>query len=217
MNRPLSSAEITRQAILSATIQLIGDKGYDAVSTREIADLAAANIGSIAYHFGGKPGLRTACANHVVGEIRELIGMGLGAPKTDLAPAKALHALEDTIRIFCRFWLSRPDTQIYVNYILRELVETNEIASIFYEGWIRPMHMQLCALFGVATGKDPESEDVKIATFSFVGQIFHFRVGKSLVMRRLGWQTIGEEEASRINDSMVRTLRAMVESHSQGD
>ncbi len=62
-----SGGEATRAALIEAGLKLFGTHGYDAVSTRQIADAAEANIGSIAYHFGGKPGLRLACAQFVAG------------------------------------------------------------------------------------------------------------------------------------------------------
>ena len=60
------SAEQTRQALIRAALKLFGAKGFDGTSTREIAAAARANIGSIAYHFGGKEGLRLACADFIV-------------------------------------------------------------------------------------------------------------------------------------------------------
>ncbi|MBU1231536.1 MAG: TetR/AcrR family transcriptional regulator [Proteobacteria bacterium] len=44
----------TRQALIDATGQLAAEKGFNAISTRAIAQLADENIGSIHYHFGGK-------------------------------------------------------------------------------------------------------------------------------------------------------------------
>ena len=55
-----SSAEQTRKALVIAALKLFGTVGYDGASTREIAAAANANLGSIAYHFGGKEGLRLA-------------------------------------------------------------------------------------------------------------------------------------------------------------
>ena len=50
---PPSSADLTRLALIRAALTLFGSKGFDGTSTRDIAALANANIGSIAYHFGG--------------------------------------------------------------------------------------------------------------------------------------------------------------------
>ena len=52
-----SAADATRLALVMAALKLFGRQGFDGTSTREIATAANANIGSIAYHFGGKDGL----------------------------------------------------------------------------------------------------------------------------------------------------------------
>ncbi len=46
-----------REALLSSAIKLFSSNGYNAVSLREIAKAAGANVGSLTYHFGSKAGL----------------------------------------------------------------------------------------------------------------------------------------------------------------
>ena len=94
MDKPLSGAEVTRTTLIESAIRLFAERGYDAVSTRDIADLAAANIGSIAYHFGGKPGLRLACAEHVIANISATVGPAFHRPLPPLSPDEALSMIE---------------------------------------------------------------------------------------------------------------------------
>ena len=75
----LSPADQTRAALIRAALKLFGRQGFEGTSTREIAALANANIGSIAYHFGGKEGLRAACADYIVETIGGIAGPALGA------------------------------------------------------------------------------------------------------------------------------------------
>ena len=51
-------ADATRTAIVEAAMRGFAEKGFAATGTREIAALAGTNVASIAYHFGGKDGLR---------------------------------------------------------------------------------------------------------------------------------------------------------------
>lgn len=46
-----------REALLGAAITLFSSNGYNAVSLREIAKAAGANVGSLTYHFGSKAAL----------------------------------------------------------------------------------------------------------------------------------------------------------------
>ena len=47
----------TRLRLLDAAIKLFSEKGYKAVSVRELADQAKSNLAAISYHFGDKSGL----------------------------------------------------------------------------------------------------------------------------------------------------------------
>jgi AcrR family transcriptional regulator len=57
------TAEIARTAILDAAEGLFSTQGYGAVSFREIAREAKANVGSLTYHFGDKLGILDAIYN----------------------------------------------------------------------------------------------------------------------------------------------------------
>lgn len=51
------NTDITKTALIMAAGELFAEHGIDAVSVRDIARKAGANIGVIHYHFGGKDGL----------------------------------------------------------------------------------------------------------------------------------------------------------------
>ena len=59
-----------RQALMAAAEKLFVEKGYAAVSTREIADAADVNLGAIQYHFGSKAQLFTAVVKSVMEQRR---------------------------------------------------------------------------------------------------------------------------------------------------
>ncbi len=61
-----SKSEKTRDALIDAAGRLAAESGFDAISTRQIAELSGENIGSIHYHFGGKQQLFEAVVVRVV-------------------------------------------------------------------------------------------------------------------------------------------------------
>src|SRR6476469_9742522 len=128
MEKTISGAEVTRITLVEAAIRLFGEKGYEAVSTRDIADLAAANIGSIAYHFGGKPGLRRACAEYVINNVRTTLGISFNRPIPKMTPVEALASMEQTLATFCNFWLASRESQHFVHFMLRELMDPGEVS-----------------------------------------------------------------------------------------
>ena len=55
---------------LIAALELFGDKGFEAVGTREIARLAGVNQPAIHYHFDGKEQLYLACADFMIEQFK---------------------------------------------------------------------------------------------------------------------------------------------------
>jgi len=47
----------TREQILKAALDLFSEKGFEAVSVRDVTTAADVNLASVSYHFGGKEGL----------------------------------------------------------------------------------------------------------------------------------------------------------------
>lgn len=49
--------DVTKSRLIEATERLIAEKGFDAVSVRDITGLAKANVAAVNYHFGSREGL----------------------------------------------------------------------------------------------------------------------------------------------------------------
>ncbi len=63
----------TKKKIVDASTYLFGVKGYDATSTREIAQRAGVNIASLNYHFKSKQGLLKEVTAAVIDDFKEKI------------------------------------------------------------------------------------------------------------------------------------------------
>jgi AcrR family transcriptional regulator len=208
-------AEATRQALLMAALRLFGRKGYEATSTREIAAAAKANIGSIAYHFGGKEGLRAACAGHIVATIKAVAGpaVGLDGGAPVLEPQAAEDVLVQGVTRMIGFIVSRPEAGEFVQFVLRELSTAGAGIDILYNGVFEPVHKRLCQLWAEATGQPAESERTRIAVFAMIGQVVYFRIGREAVVRRMGWETIGPAEAAKVVAVFAENVRAVLKVH----
>jgi AcrR family transcriptional regulator len=209
--RGRSGTGSTREAIVEAAMRGFAEKGFAATSIREIAALAGSNVASISYHFGGKEGLRAACAGHVV----ELLGGVLAAARRDEAlpdnPEAAAAVLAGLVRAMVGFLLLEPRARLVAGFVLRELAQPSEALDAIYTGIFEEVHRRACALWGIATGREAESEAVRLAVFSTVGQVVYFHLGRPVVERRMGWPAIGADEAQAIADTVVENLAARIE------
>lgn len=207
----LSPADQTRAALVRAALKLFGRQGFDGTSTREIAAAAKANIGSIAYHFGGKEGLRAACANYIVETIGGIAGAALAEGSGEMQGAEAARArLNVVLEAMVGFIVARPEAGEVVQFVLRELSQPSEALDIIYEGVFEPVHQRLCHIWAEASGEDPESERTRITVFTMIGQVVYFRIAGAAVMRRMGWDRVGPSEAGAIVSVVRGNIEAII-------
>ena len=200
--------EGTRAALIAAGVTLFGSKGFAATSTREIAARAKTNVASIAYHFGGKDGLRQACAAQFAQRLAAVLQQ---APiPADLRPAEARLMLRASFARVIGFILGQAETAEMVSFMLREVSEDSPIVDVVYTSFMEGAHRNVCALWGLASGCEAESDAVRLSVFSFVGQILYFRIGTRIVARRMGWDAVGPEEAAQITAVLLANLDAML-------
>ncbi len=206
---PFLRTEATRAALVRAALDLFGAKGFEATSTREIATAAKVNIAAIAYHFGGKEGLRAACADFVVATIRQIFAAAAGEASAieALTPAGARDALARTIAGLIDGIVVRGEARPIVRFVMREMFEPSPAFERLY-GAIGPMHARACALWARATGAPAESETTRLAVFSLIGQLIYFRIARPAVLRRMAWSDIGPAEGAAIKRLVTGNLDA---------
>jgi AcrR family transcriptional regulator len=210
--RGSGGAAETRQALVRAALRLFADKGFDGASTREIAAEANANIGSIAYHFGGKDQLYQACAEHIVETMGRIAGEALpaGAAEGKLAAPPAEKQLAKALSRVVHFLVAQEEAGEIVQFLLRELQHPTEALDTIYAGIFEPVHRRACGLWQEATGEKAESERTRLTVFTLIGQVVYFRIGREVVRRRMGWDAIGAAEADRIAEVIGANFAAVL-------
>lgn len=204
-----SPESLTRASLIEAGLHLFGQKGYEATSTRQLAARAGTNIASIAYHFGGKAGLRLACARAVAERVGAVVPPA--APPESITSDDALARIERIVEALVTLILSAPQAQDMVAFMVRELSDPGEIADVIYAEFLAPRHGAMSALWAAATGRSPEDDEVKLAVFAAIGQILYFRIAQPFVERRMDWKTIGPQQTRQIAGLIVANLRAAIE------
>lgn len=204
------SRSATPEQLVSAALALFGRNGYDATSTRSIAAAAGTNISSIAYHFGGKEGLRLACADAVAQRIKQ-VAQAIPEDATSLSRGDARILLRRLVRRIVTFLTGTPAAADAVGFLLRELAEPGSpVLDRLYAGLVEGRHRALCRLWSAATGQEAESEEVKLAVFALVGQAAYFRLAAPIVQRRMGWDGYPPAATRAISRRLLANLDAML-------
>ena len=206
------SPEATRATLILSALRLFGRYGYDGTSTRQIAADAKANIGSIAYHFGSKEGLRIAAADHIVETIQVIAGQSLGDAQADAGtPGVAKKKLFAVLDRMVTFIVASPEAGEIVQFILREMASPSPALDRIYDGVFEPTHRRLCLLWEQATGEPAESDATKLTVFTLIGQVVYFRIGREAVLRRMGWSGIGPAQAVQVAAVAANNLGAILD------
>ena len=210
------SAEQTRASLINSGLRLFGEKGFEATSTRHIAAESGANIASIAYHFGGKEGLRLACAEAIVDKFREIAGSSVLASDPGEDEEHATRVIETALVSMIRFFTVRPEARDIAAFVMLEMIHPGAAIDLIYYEMMFPFHSALCRLWGVATHQNADSPATRLAVFAVIGQVIYFRLGQPVICRRMGWESVGPKEADQIIAVITGNLRALVSAAKDG-
>lgn len=200
----------TRDKLIAAGLRLFGRYGFEGTSTRALASEAGVNIAAIAYHFGGKDGLRRACAEQVAHRVGSAFSIAQDAP-LPATPEAAMAEMETSIAGFAGMLFGQPGGADFVPFVLREIADTGEVADLLFAHLFEPRHARLCRLWAVATGQPAESDAVRLAVFTLIGQLLYFRIAQPFVTRRMGWDGIGVNETRALVATVIENLRAAIQ------
>ena len=126
-------------------------------------------------------------------------------------PAAARAALTATVRRVVTFLLLDPQARAVASFVLRELSDPSPALDLIYARLFEPVHRRACAIWGVATGRDPESAGVRLAVFATIGQIVYFNFARPVIQRRMDWPTLGPAEVEAVADTLAANLHARLD------
>lgn len=203
-SRPAASrSAATRERLIAAALDLFGRRGFDGVSTRDIARAAKANQAAIPYHFRGKTGLYTAVAEHVANELTKRSGSVIAAIEQRLADdamsaAEAGELLRRLIREMAAIIVGQPEAALWARFIIREQLDPTPAFDIIYAAIEAGPLRTLLRLLARVAKESEQSETVRLRAFALVGQVLAFRLARAAVLRRLGWKDIGPRQLAAV-------------------
>ncbi|MEM7704522.1 MAG: TetR family transcriptional regulator [Pseudomonadota bacterium] len=103
--RPQERAEKTKKQLLDTAIHEFSERGFDAVTVRDIEIRAGVQRNLLNYHFGNKDGIWEAAARHLIEKLR-----GFMSPREELVRDLSAHErVAYSIRSYVRFAAANPE------------------------------------------------------------------------------------------------------------
>lgn len=179
--------EETRARILRAALGAFGNRGFEAVTTRQIAEDAGANLPALNYYFGGKQGLYLACAHEIVARYREGMGVVGGAAMMALqAPMSAEEArghLKRLLAGLARFLLSSDGAHHRTLFVQREMASPGPAFEILYAELWRPGIELAADLIARASGGRLGTPEARIRAVLMIASLTGFQSGRPVIAR----------------------------------
>lgn len=191
-----------RELLLEVAKRLFSEKGYEAVSTRELAEAAGVNLGAIQYHFGSKAKLFV--------ETVQLMMHGSGCSRAHFSLEKPIRSKDDAAVALCQFirdfleYLLRPEGPQACRLMIREIFTQTSTDQEMYEAlvssvvteFMKPLEATLISVLGVLREGCAQQElqlfaqsvlgqcTVYVTHRPFIERLFEGNVGESPLFDR---------------------------------
>jgi len=178
--------DLTRERILDRAEVLFAQKGYRAVSVREITSAAECNLAAVNYHFGNKENLylevfRSRWVPRAM-RVRESFRKSL-ARQGSLSEAKVVRALAQA---FVDGPLSDDERLRHSQLMTREMTQPTKAFKHVAEQVIQPFFKEVSDQLGSVLSNKVGEDQMLLNIFSIFAMVLYFNFARVAVSRLTG-------------------------------
>lgn len=192
---------ISRERLLDEAEALFAEKGFHAVTVREITRAAHCNLASVNYYFGNKQKLYLEVfrARWIPRARKIQAGFKNALSARDgKSLAGIVHALAEA---FLKGPLTDDERLRHAQLMIREMVMPTPAADILVEQVIQPFFGELAILLRPFLAEETEREQVMLNILSVFSMVIYFNFARFPVMR-----VTGREYDDRFKDKLVQHI-----------
>ncbi len=171
----------TRERLLDQAERLFSEKGFAAVSVREITNASQCNLAAVNYHFGGKQKLYLA----VFKERWAKRAQKLQKSFIQALAGKQQPDLEEVISAMARAFLEGPLTDSerrnHIQLMQRELSNPGQAMGMIVQQVMRPFIQNLVSMIRPCLSREVEDERLRIYVLSMLGVVLYFFLARPAV------------------------------------
>lgn len=194
----------TRATLIEAAIEMFGAVGYEAASTRLLAQKAEANLSAITYHFGGKRELYLGAAQEIAAYVR----VRLGEIAEELNQANTedpLSSIETALVKFLYLVVDDAKPRAWTAFLARCIQENDDAYLLIHEEAIAPFQQRLVDVARMLSLGTSDDEAIRLRIAAIMSVVASFRLLPGFMLRGMGWSEITPKSTRRI-DAMIRDL-----------
>jgi AcrR family transcriptional regulator len=208
--------EATRQGLIEAGLALFGEYGFEATSTRMLAEHANANISAIPYYFRSKEGLYKAVIAYIAEQIQLKIGhsytsVRAALAKPELNKDEAQTHLITMMEALTHLFVESDEAKSWALIILKEQINPTPAYDILYDNVIKHEHNVLSTLIARMIGCNPDDEIAIIKAHALIGQVLIFLSARETLLRRLDVKKLTSRHVSLVNQLLCKQAIACIQ------
>jgi TetR/AcrR family transcriptional regulator, regulator of cefoperazone and chloramphenicol sensitivity len=201
----------TRARIISAALKVFGTYGFGGASTRMLAESAGVTLPALHYYFDSKEGVYLACAEHIAEQLDERFrtltsGVADALKEASSPRGRLLDMLLTLVDGFADFFLGAHELEKWVMFIIREQAQPTRAFDIIFDRVMQRTFNTLAALVSRLLERPASDIEVRIRTFTLIGQLVFFRTAREAALRVTGWRDFDGERLGLVK----RVLRAQI-------
>ncbi|GAB6178472.1 CerR family C-terminal domain-containing protein [Desulfobaculum senezii] len=205
----------TRLRLIEEGGKLFAAKGFDGVSTRDIARACGVNLASIAYHFGGKKGLYNAVLEDIFANMQRasqpLVAAAMsGAREADGDARRLAQVAWRFVHGFLEFSLGNHKNYWAVDFLQREVMNGSDTLERFYHTVIGPVYEAGSELCHAASGGQLSAQERVLRGHALVGMCMSFVRGQCILLHRAQWDAFTPERVSAIAGTVAEAALNML-------
>jgi TetR/AcrR family transcriptional regulator, regulator of cefoperazone and chloramphenicol sensitivity len=193
--------EETKKRLLEAATRLFSERGFDGVSTRDIAAEAETTLPSIPHHFESKEGIYQAVLANIAEEMTARISAASARAMDVLSKKEAsrrekIEVLDHLLSTHARSVLqSRPEwARLMVHEQLHPSAALTPITRVLDQYLVGPLVKLIADLRGLPS----KSAEARLEVLVLVGRILIFRTARHSSLHIMGWEEFTPSRIERI-------------------
>jgi AcrR family transcriptional regulator len=191
----------SKDRILDEAEALFAEKGFHAVTVREITQAAHCNLAAVNYHFGNKQNLYIEVFNARwmprARRVQECF-KGVLSAQDERSLAGIVHALAEA---FLKGPLTDDERLRHSQLMIREMAKPGLATDMLVDEVIKPFFGELVVLLGPYLPENAERERVMLDIVSIFAMVIYFNFARLPVMR-----VTGEEYDDTFKDRLVEHI-----------
>lgn len=215
-------ADIARKSLIMAGLELFGELGFKATTTRMLAKKAGVNIAAIPYYFDSKENLYLEIVKYMMNDADKYFGEFMSRVNkiiedNSLTKELALDLLKEYTRNKVEFMCYYENAPLVANIVTTEQANPSKAFDFLYDNYIsRTYHVMDC-LVAAYLGKSVNDPKVRVISHSLHGQVFFFLVTRDNFKKSIGINELSEELIEMIAEVTIANTEACIKRHLEAD